>query len=638
MNTPGSSRRLAYLYSRYPVISQTFCDSEMLALEASGFDLDIASINPPPSTIRHERFEQLTADVFYPAPAKVLQALQKERQRDGSWDERFGAMIARHDAEYGESFKAATRARNALYFAELFARRGVQHVHVHFANRATHTALFIKQWAGIPFSFTPHAQDFMIDLGSDDLLRELCREAEFVVAVSDHSRDILRDTCPESADKIERIYNGITMVDFPQAAISQDGPLKIITIGRLIEFKGFHYLIEACAKLSERGVDYECCIIGEGPWRQQLLDLAEELGVSDKIEFAGVQTQEEVKRRLQASDVFALPCIVDSKGASDILPTVITESMACSLPIVSTRLVGVPEMVDDGETGILVKSGDADAFAGALRRLAEDRALARKMGRSGREKALQVFELQITSGQLAEKFDRALAEGVGVKKGGEQAPILYLLESLTPQDECLDFEIASVSACQQKDIQFMVAQVSPSASLADRGDQLSEVDFFPDGMVLEAEWEFSHEDKAKLMQWRKELGNAVATEDYLIQARRALHLNRLVRKRGVRHLHAMRSGMLLCAWMVQRLSGVTFSMAVEARPDIGRSALDKIASEAVLVSRADYEGAEDLLHLRPVRAEHLKLGPLKIRQSKTIQYSALPYQDWVEQLLKIIAS
>ncbi|NOX99639.1 MAG: glycosyltransferase family 4 protein, partial [Verrucomicrobia bacterium] len=421
-------RRLAYLYSRYPVISQTFCDSEMLALEERGFGLDIASINPPPSTIRHERFEKLQAEVFYPPPSKVMQALQKRREKDGSWERRFGGMIARHDADYGESFKSATRARNALYFAELFERRGVEHFHVHFANRATHTALFIKQWSGIPFSFTPHAQDFMVDLGSDDLLREMCREAEFVVAVSDFSRDILRETCPESADKIERVYNGITMVDFPQAPISSEGPLKIITIGRLIEFKGFHHLIEACAKLGEAGVGYECCIIGEGPWRERLVDLAKELGVDDHIEFAGVQTQEEVKRRLQASDVFALPCIVDSKGASDILPTVITESMACCLPIVSTQLVGVPEMVDDGETGILVEPGDADAFAEALKRLAGDRDLARSMGKAGREKALKVFELEITSGELAEKFEKALEAGDRkVKKQGE-APILYLVD------------------------------------------------------------------------------------------------------------------------------------------------------------------------------------------------------------------
>ncbi|MFK5921928.1 MAG: glycosyltransferase family 4 protein [Verrucomicrobiota bacterium] len=637
MTKSGLSSRLAYLYSRYPVVSQTFCDSEMLALEARGFGLDIASINPPPGTIRHERFASLKADVFYPPPPKVMAALQKRREQDGSWNERFGEMIARHDREYGESFKAATRARNALYFAELFERRGVQHVHVHFANRATHTALFIKQWAGIPFSFTPHAQDFMIDLGSDDLLRELCREAEFVVAVSDFSRDILRQTCPESADKIERVYNGLTMVDFPQAAISSEGPLKIITIGRLIEFKGFHHLIAVCAKLAAAGVEYECCIIGEGPWRQRLEDLAKDLGVSDRVEFAGVQTQEEVKWRLKASDVFALPCIVDNKGASDILPTVITESMACCLPIVSTKLVGVPEMVDDGKTGILVDPGDEEAFADALKRLAEDRDLARTMGKAGREKALQVFELQITSGQLAEKFEQALATGGRKVKKKPQAEIFYLLDSWPGEDAVLAEEVLQVAGLDEDRVQLMVARVSPTAKIPEQKGLSDELDFFPDGMVLEAEWLFSSTDVEKVMAWRKELGNGVTTEDFMIQARRALHLNRVIDKRGIRHLHAMRSDMVLCAWMAHRLSGVGFSLATEAKPDIGRAALDKMAADAVLVSRGDFEGGDDALMLRPPKTTHLKLGPLKIRQPQVTKNTGQQYEKWLEQLLKIIS-
>ena len=630
-------RRLAYLYSRYPVVSQTFCDSETLALEARGFEIDIASINPPLSTIRHERFDNLQAEVFYPPPSKVLSALQKRRESEGSWEKRFGEMIVRHDADYGESFKAGTRARNALYFAELFQRRGVEHVHVHFANRATHTALFIKQWAGIPFSFTAHAQDFMVDHGSDNLLRELCREAEFVVAVSDFSRDVLRETCPDSVKKIERVYNGLTMADFPQAAISSDGPLKIITIGRLIEFKGFHHLIEACAKLGEVGIEYECCIIGEGPWREQLEKLTSERGVSDHVEFAGVQTQEQVKSRLRASDVFVLPCIVDSKGASDILPTVITESMACSLPIVSTQLVGVPEMVDDGETGILVEPGNVDALAEALKRLAGDHDLARSMGKAGREKAKRVFELEITSGQLVEKFEKAIKAGGRKVKRKRQAPILYLVDSWPAEDVELDFEVDYVGSFQEYYVKVLVTNMSPTAKLSEDDWGVEEFEFFPDGIVLEAEWEFSPEDAAQVIGWQKELSSGVSTEDYLLQARRALHLRRLVGKRDIRHIHAMRSNMALCAWMVHRLTGISFSMAVEDKPDIGRSALDKIAGEAALVSRADYEDGKDVMQLRPPQASHLKLGPLKVRLPDLVKNSGSQYDNWVEQLRKIIS-
>ena len=118
-------------------------------------------------------------------------------------------------AKYGPTAKAEQRARNALYFAEFFARSGVDHVHVHFANRAAHTAVFLKEISGIPFSVTAHGQDFMKDLGSDDLLREICAAAEFVAAETDYSRDLLRQRCPDSAAKIHRVYNGIDLERFP---------------------------------------------------------------------------------------------------------------------------------------------------------------------------------------------------------------------------------------------------------------------------------------------------------------------------------------------------------------------------------------------------------------------------------------
>ena len=173
--------RIAYLYSRWPVVSQTFCDSEMLAHEAAGWPLVAASIYPPKDSFRHERLAGLKGPVLYPPPPPVLKALQRRAEADGSWP---AAMVARHLEAYGPSFQPDVRARNALWLARRLPSLGVRHVHVHFANRATHTALFLKEIAGLPFSFTPHAQDFMVDLGSDDLLEEMCREAEFVIAVS----------------------------------------------------------------------------------------------------------------------------------------------------------------------------------------------------------------------------------------------------------------------------------------------------------------------------------------------------------------------------------------------------------------------------------------------------------------------
>jgi len=188
------SMRLGYLYSRYPLLSQTFCDAEMLALERLGLELEIGSVYPPLTSLGHEHIACLRAPIHYAPPQEILKISEKNAKTDGNWPRN---LVERHEQKYGPSAKAEQRARNALYFADHFKSRGVDHVHVHFANRAAHTAVFLKEISGIPFSVTAHGQDFMKDLGNDDLLREICAAAEFVAAETDYSRDLLRQRCPD---------------------------------------------------------------------------------------------------------------------------------------------------------------------------------------------------------------------------------------------------------------------------------------------------------------------------------------------------------------------------------------------------------------------------------------------------------
>jgi hypothetical protein len=185
--------RLGYLYSRYPVISQTFCDAEMLALERLGIELEIGSVYPPLTSLRHEHLSGLRAPIRYAPPQEILKIWEKNAKTTGTWPRE---LVDRHAQKYGPSFKAEQRARNALYFADVFTRNGVDHFHVHFANRAAHTAIFLKEISGIPFSVTAHGQDFMKDLGNDDLLRDICAAADFVAAETDHSLPELCQRCP----------------------------------------------------------------------------------------------------------------------------------------------------------------------------------------------------------------------------------------------------------------------------------------------------------------------------------------------------------------------------------------------------------------------------------------------------------
>lgn len=261
--------KLAYLYSRYPVVSQTFCDMEMLELERRGYDLLIGSVHPPLTSLRHEHFDRFRSPVHYAPPAQILRQWEKKTRDDERWPQ---ALIERHDRVYGPAYKAALRARNACYFADLFARHEITHFHVHFANRAAHTALFVKEISGIPFSITAHGQDFMSDLGQDDLLREICAAAEFVAAETDYSCELLRRRCPDAAGKIHRVYNGLDLSNLPTPPLGErpPGPTTILSVGRLVPFKGFEILLEACAELDRRNFDFRCQIVGDGPLRQKM--------------------------------------------------------------------------------------------------------------------------------------------------------------------------------------------------------------------------------------------------------------------------------------------------------------------------------------------------------------------------------
>src|SRR3984893_13448818 len=253
--------KLGYLYSRYPVVSQTFCDTEMLALEKRGVSLEIGSIYPPLTSLRHAHASRLRAPVRYAPPQQVLRVWEENAKARGHWPT---ALVDLHEKEYGWRYKPVQRARNALYFAELFKRADVEHFHVHFANRAAHTALFLKKISGIPFSLTAHGQDFMVDLGNDDLLQEICAAAEFIAVETTYSGQLLAKRCPDAASKIYRVFNGIDLDDLaaPQPASSKNS-VGILSVGRLTPFKGFDQLIDACAELARRNLYFTCEIIGD---------------------------------------------------------------------------------------------------------------------------------------------------------------------------------------------------------------------------------------------------------------------------------------------------------------------------------------------------------------------------------------
>ena len=574
--------RLGYLYSRYPVISQTFCDAEMLALGRLGVELEIGSIYPPLTSLRHEHISRLRAPIHYAPPQKILRIWEKEAKTGrtaGKWPR---DLVDRHERKYGPGVKAEQRARNALYFADFFTRNRVDRFHVHFANRAAHTALFVKEISGIPFSVTAHGQDFMKDLGNDDLLREICAGAEFVAAETDYSRELLCQRCPDSAAKFYRIYNGIDLEPFPDPLPPKENAApRIISVGRLVAFKGFEHLIDACAELARRSLDFTCEIIGDGPLRDDLQAKIDMLNLSPQVSLLGSLSQGAVLEKLRSADIFALASVTDPQGASDVFPTVIIEAMTAARPVVSTRLAGIPESVVHGETGLLVSPGDTTELAQALEQLMRDPGQRSRLGRAGRARVEQHFRIEHTVAPLVELLQKtsvvsprnAPHRGVAtVDAAIANRQIAYLIDRWPDKDlPLLEHELQQMKR-RNVPIVPIVCELNSAARLTRPMEQLSlSMEFLPDAMVMEAEWRANPALAQRLEEERAQKDSRAPSAIFLRQARLALVVRRMLQEKKVSHVHATSSRALVCALILQELIDVTVSATIEPRPELPQS-------------------------------------------------------------------
>jgi glycosyltransferase involved in cell wall biosynthesis len=258
---------------------------------------------------------------------------------------------------------------------------------------AARTAFWIGKFFPITFSFTAHANDIFSPRQFEIGLDKLVDRARVVVTETDYAARFLRERFPHCADRVHRIYNGLDLAEFGRADFSSTPPL-IIGVGRLIPKKGFGDLIRACALLVERGKAFRCEIIGEGPLKDELRRQIDELCLGNNVELIGAKAQTQLRRRLAAANVFVLPSVIDPDGGMDNLPTVIMEAMATGLPVVSTNIGGIPEMVVENETGFLVQPGDVAAMADAIEKAINDSSSAARLGESGYERALTLFSIE----------------------------------------------------------------------------------------------------------------------------------------------------------------------------------------------------------------------------------------------------
>lgn len=401
-----SEPAVAYIIKMYPRFSETFILNELLELERQGVRLHVFSLKKPDDGVFHAEVAKLRARVTYLPESPLLQPgafaashrelFRSDRRR---YLRALGAAAKRHRAVTMKQFLRAG------YIAPRLRREGISHVHAHFASGPTAVALHLHRLTGISYSFTAHAKDIYIDSVDRQELANKLRSARFAVTVSDFNRAHLSQLADS---RIVRIYNGLDLERFRPNGAAQDEPPLVLAVGRLIEKKGFADLIRACGLLRDEGRRFRCRIVGKGALQDELRGLIRELRLEDMVELAGALPREQLLELYPRAAVVVAPCTVGSDGNRDGLPTVLIEAMALGVPVISTDVTGIPELVEDGVTGLLVPERDPQALAGAIGRILGDSERSEAHARAARARVEERFDLRRNVAQLRELLEESV--------------------------------------------------------------------------------------------------------------------------------------------------------------------------------------------------------------------------------------
>ncbi|HRW06731.1 MAG TPA: glycosyltransferase family 4 protein [Caldilineaceae bacterium] len=431
-------RKIVYILKGYPRLSETFIINEIYLLEQMGVTLRIFSLKGGEGQKSHAVVDKIQASVTYLPKTKSVTATP------------FMRWLATHLPKFAAAHSRLIRRRPQAYLRALsyaifglslqcslqsgirfkksfikeflqagtiaeaiLAEKSVGHLHGHFCHGATTVTMLVSHMTGIPFSFTAHAKDiYLPDLNPNGLLATKLAAAEFVATCTDANRRHLEALYPGGAP-IHTIYHGLDTTKFAPVDRTADGAKipVILSVGRFVEKKGFPYLVEACRLLRDRGHIFHCRIVGQPDEQSALITkLIDEGDLGTCVSVQGGVTQEELRRIYHESTIFALPCFVVDNGDRDGIPNVLAEAMATALPVVSTNISGIPEIVSDGVNGLLVPQKDATALANALERLLTDPALRGALGHAACTTIRDLFDSWQTTVALRQLFLEQLAK------------------------------------------------------------------------------------------------------------------------------------------------------------------------------------------------------------------------------------
>ena len=400
--------RLAQLVSRFPMVTETFVLYELEALEKLGVTVELYSLIREHPKVVHPEAEKWVGRAHYLpwlSPA-ILRSNWHFIWRDPKRYFRVLAEVMRGTWGCIRCFGGALAFfPKAVRFANEMEKQGIEHVHAHFAYHTAVAGLVVHRLTGIPFSFTARGSDVQAD---GHMLKEKVEAADFVISVSEYNREIILNKCGHaSAEKIHVIHGGVDVDRLsPRREREARKLLRILCVARFEEVKGHTYLVQACRILKERGVPFECVLIGDGHLMPQLENQIKQSGLDNEVLLLGAKPYEEVIEHFSRADVVVLATAPTASGKREGIPNALKEAMACGVSVIATASGGIPELVDES-CGILVHPRNATAIADALQRLGDQPELRRRMGMAGRERIVREFNLNLSTALRAELFLRS---------------------------------------------------------------------------------------------------------------------------------------------------------------------------------------------------------------------------------------
>ncbi len=399
---------VAYIANTFPRWGGGWLLNEVRGVLGAGVDLALISFNRPSADVAAQSGmrEWIDRTTYMP------RGDSRECVRAGLW------FLFRSPLAFVRGVSAALRVggrtshtshlMEVFFLAARIKEAGATHVHAQHADYIADAAMAAAACLDLPFSFAAHARDLYTHPGR---LRVKIRAARFVATCTGFNETYLKEFCGKSGgrgmepSKIVRVYHGVDLERFSFSP-SPASPERLIAVSRLKEKKGFPYLLEAVARLRGKGRDVRLEIYGDGDQREPLAALIEELGLSAAVALKGAIEHEAIPAALARAGVFVLPCMVMPDSDRDGIPNTIIEAMACGLTVVSTEISGIPEVVKDGASGLLVAERDAGALAAALERVIADPDLRARCGREGRRIVEENFSIEATGRTLSGLFRR----------------------------------------------------------------------------------------------------------------------------------------------------------------------------------------------------------------------------------------